>query len=721
MKKLFSLVLLASSINCFAQISTSGSGWSWYGPGAMGNDVSSFSIAPDGTQYLCGVHGTLLKSTNGGLNFTPMGTISEADLKEIKVLENSLKIVVVGIEGAKKSTDGGAHWVSYAPGYTNLNTVAAKDNRVVMAGDNGKVITSSNSGVTFSQTYVNPVTDWKRIIEIPNTNSYGWIAIGSNGKIAASGDGGWFWSDVTNPSGGANLYGISFIDANIGMAVGANSKILKTTNGGVNWYLLSVSIGQDLFDVRMFDQQTAITTGAGGKIFRTSDGGSNWNEVYQNPSGKNLYTFDFFVDNTGYSWGEKGVYTKTTNAGLTWFDPDLEKKEYNLVVPTTWSNRKSAIGDTLIAVGNAGLFSKSTNSGLSWVSYNTGTTLDLETAFFIDGLTGWVAGGKSSPSLRIILKTSNGGLNWITQNSAASSKVYDIEFVNSITGVAVGNFGLILRTTNGGNNWISVPGVTYTLQDIVFLDESTAIAVGEAGRIFRTSNAGLNWTQVNSAGFLDMQFSVDFTDFNNGISVGSNGRMFKTTNSGNNWIALPVITLNSLNGICFTNNLTAFVCGTNLGNDCSVLKTTNAGLNWVRQNTGTNNILNSIYFKDANTGFAVGEAGTILRTTNGGVSIVGIQTISNEIPMTHYLSQNYPNPFNPVTKIKFSIPSGNNGIVKLIVFDMLGREVEKLVNKNLNPGTYEADWQSAKHSSGIYFYKLITENFTESKKMLLVR
>lgn len=100
-------------------------------------------------------------------------------------------------------------------------------------------------------------------------------------------------------------------------------------------------------------------------------------------------------------------------------------------------------------------------------------------------------------------------------------------------------------------------------------------------------------------------------------------------------------------------------------------------------------------------------------------SPIGINPISAEVPQRYSLGQNYPNPFNPVTNVEFSIPK--SGIVKLIVYDAIGREVETLVNRELEPGTYKADWIASNHPSGIYFYRLSSGNFTETKKMILVK
>lgn len=99
--------------------------------------------------------------------------------------------------------------------------------------------------------------------------------------------------------------------------------------------------------------------------------------------------------------------------------------------------------------------------------------------------------------------------------------------------------------------------------------------------------------------------------------------------------------------------------------------------------------------------------------------VTGIQPIGNNIPDKFSLSQNYPNPFNPTTNINFSIPKA--GYVKLIVFDALGKQVAELVNGQYNPGSYKVDFDATALSTGIYFYRLETDGFTDVKKMMLVK
>ena len=114
------------------------------------------------------------------------------------------------------------------------------------------------------------------------------------------------------------------------------------------------------------------------------------------------------------------------------------------------------------------------------------------------------------------------------------------------------------------------------------------------------------------------------------------------------------------------------------------------------------------------------------------ISPIGIITISGEIPKEYKLFSNYPNPFNPVTKIKFDIPSVGQRPAfdtKIIIYDLLGREISTLVNQQLKPGSYEVDWDGSGYASGVYFYSLVVNGpstgsgrgFVVTKRMVLVK
>jgi hypothetical protein len=96
-----------------------------------------------------------------------------------------------------------------------------------------------------------------------------------------------------------------------------------------------------------------------------------------------------------------------------------------------------------------------------------------------------------------------------------------------------------------------------------------------------------------------------------------------------------------------------------------------------------------------------------------------IHNISSEVPSEYKLHQNYPNPFNPVTKIKFDIIKA--GLVRIVVYDLLGKEVAVLANENLPTGRYEADFDATLLASGIYYYRITTNDFVSVRKMMVLK
>jgi len=98
---------------------------------------------------------------------------------------------------------------------------------------------------------------------------------------------------------------------------------------------------------------------------------------------------------------------------------------------------------------------------------------------------------------------------------------------------------------------------------------------------------------------------------------------------------------------------------------------------------------------------------------------VDVRENVTQVPDNYSLSQNFPNPFNPSTTIKYAVPK--SGLVNLKVYDIMGREVSELVNGFRSAGFYLVDFNAGKLSSGIYYYKLVSDNFTDVKKMILIK
>ncbi|MEJ2051863.1 MAG: T9SS type A sorting domain-containing protein, partial [Calditrichota bacterium] len=99
--------------------------------------------------------------------------------------------------------------------------------------------------------------------------------------------------------------------------------------------------------------------------------------------------------------------------------------------------------------------------------------------------------------------------------------------------------------------------------------------------------------------------------------------------------------------------------------------------------------------------------------------LVGIKEQQNEIPTKYSIDQNYPNPFNPTTKIKFALPK--SAPTKIIIYDLLGREIQTLINKELEAGYHDIDLDASNLTSGIYFYRIQSGEFVSTKKMMLMK
>ena len=389
-------------------------------------------------------------------------------------------------------------------------------------------------------------------------------------------------------------------------------------------------------------------------------------------------------------------------------------------------------------VGRNGTIVKTTDGGEIWNAQSSGTTSVLFCVCYIDTNIGTIVG-----ELGTILRTTNGGENWINQSIADSIGLTAVYFSDENTGTAVGYSGfnpLIVRTTDGGENWniqyqSGGTGAFPGLHGVYFKNSTDGIAVGNYGTVLTTLDGGQNWV-YHFLGIYYFLKGLYFLDSNNGWAVGhytaSNGLLLKTTDMGISWHIQILGTPGNpgpLNDVYFSD----VNFGTAIGQG-RTLRTTNGGGNWNTLLTGTIDIFTGVYFTDTNNGWMIDNYGWLYHTTNGGVSY-----IENEVnnPIEFQLSQNYPNPFNPSTKIKYSIPSvalrqaQSDIIVTLKVYDLLGREIATLVNEEKPAGEYEVNFDatnltggiSAKggYASGVYFYQLRAGDFTETKKMVLLR
>ncbi|MBE2228192.1 MAG: T9SS type A sorting domain-containing protein [Ignavibacteria bacterium] len=362
---------------------------------------------------------------------------------------------------------------------------------------------------------------------------------------------------------------------------------------------------------------------------------------------------------------------------------------------------------------------RTTNGGVNWQRVLLDSNIRVKSFYFSDQITGYAVGG-SYATYGKIMKTTNAGLNWFTylDNYPVGTyyHFYNIYFADANTGFASNQLG-VFKTINSGINWslcLNAQDYIYgylSLKKLHFFDVSTGIYLSDSGKIYRTTDSGLSWS-VNYVDHLTSFRDITFSNSSTGFAVGLEGKYYNTTNGGINWQAVNIGTIESLYSISFPTSLTGYITKAN-----GVLKSTDGGITWqevMQLNTDT---LYSTYFIDQNMGYVAGTHGKVFKTITGGV--IGINQISTEVPGEFSLEQNYPNPFNPATNIKFAIPKLAN--VRLTIYDLLGREVESLVNQQLSPGIYEVNWNAAKFSSGIYMYRLVTNDFQMVKKMSLIK
>jgi photosystem II stability/assembly factor-like uncharacterized protein len=391
--------------------------------------------------------------------------------------------------------------------------------------------------------------------------------------------------------------------------------------------------------------------------------------------------------------------------------------------------------DTGWVTGEDGLLLKTINGGNSWVAQPTNLSW-IKKIIFIDNYTGFLAGVSSHWGK--LLKTTDGGNTWNEKQTLMEEFDYpsDIFFIDQNIGWLIlltdemSSGPYMQKTTDGGETWFEIPNCPGgSFESIYFTDESkgwlATVGTYGVGGLYKTTDGGASW--VESLGAIFQRFAnVCFLDDNTGWCVSTlyipdstisiaQRIIYRTTNAGIDWdIQFCDTTYSELGSIQFVDANYGWTCGDN----GAIFRTSNSGNDWREQESSTTNHLNQLFFIDESTGWAVGDNGTILHTATGGVVSVNEGQVKL-VPLVYQLSNNFPNPFNPTTKFNYSIPQSLTVIIK--IFDILGNEIETLVNNEKPAGTYEVAWNAEGLTSGIYFYQLKAGDYVETKKMMLIK
>lgn len=374
----------------------------------------------------------------------------------------------------------------------------------------------------------------------------------------------------------------------------------------------------------------------------------------------------------------------------------------------------------------SGKIYKTTDGGRTFaLTANLPSTFFRSVGFFDEttGIIGTLTG--SNPFLR----TTNGGANWSSITNISGPvplSLCGIDIINSQTAVTVGRYSCppyFLRTTDKGVSWVSRTldtSLVRSLVDCYFWTADSGIVVGgysptnnfqfSNSVVLFTSNGGETFSRVfKSTRTSEWGWKICFINANTGfvaVEAGT-GVILKTTNKGQSWTDIVFNAADDLEGIGFINQNTGWV-----GRHGPTYGTTNGGANWTLAPWGEQ--INRFRFMSDTLGFAVGKS--FYKFTQ---ESVGVRNISEEIPESFYLHQNYPNPFNPGTIINYELRL--SGLVVLKIYNAQGVEIETLVNENQSGGIYAVEFNASSLPSGIYFYKLTTEKFSETKKMVLVK
>jgi len=496
---------------------------------------------------------------------------------------------------------------------------------------------------------------------------------------------------------------------------------------------------------------------------RPITGTTDWQEyeiILEVPQNSASIYYGLLMDGTGEAWFD-GLQVEPLasnwadqNSGITEFIYSIKAVNEN----TVWAG-----------AGN-GAYLKTTDGGLNWVSGKVpgAETMTFVSVAAIDQNIAYLLGQNFRASDGRIYKTSDGGTNWTLQyqNTSPGAFFNSIAFWDQNNGVAVGDpldgSFLIVTTSDGGETWNRVPA-----------ENIPAPLPDEFGGM-----TGVGGTSLTVEGTRNAWFGGGF-----GTTSASPVRVFRSTDKGHHWTAAntPLSTAGNIHGIqtiVFKDSLNGFAGGINLdanfgplfpkgGVTNTLVRTTDGGKNWepvpsnwepvpsflpiypstlasvpqasrwflfVSSHEGSgysddggetwkmisNDSWYPMSFAGPNAGWAAtSPAGRIARFVGQITTEIVIQPHEN-IPRDFELRQNYPNPFNPSTTISYSIPRA--GFVELKIYNMLGREIQTLVNRFQQAGNYHFDFNAIGLSNGVYFYQLKVGNYvSETRKMLYLK
>jgi photosystem II stability/assembly factor-like uncharacterized protein len=432
-----------------------------------------------------------------------------------------------------------------------------------------------------------------------NANT-GW-AVGMNGLVLKTNNGGDSWT-VQNPgipfdaNNNFNYYGVDFVDASNGWVVGNlglfGSTVVRTTNGGASWVAQSLPAGSTtaiLTDVDFVNASWGVAVGSG-KAYYTTNGGASWVAATGITPSHNLERVQMLDATTGYTVGSTGSIYKTINGGVTWQAQTSGVTHGLNGLYFTDASNGIVVGAEGGPAAN-GRVLVTNNGGANWSADTLGTMGTPLKDVAVNGSTILAAGYDGNVfgyvgSLSSPPDTISAGLNSSARFSGSSSLLYDIEFATASTVYVTGDAGVFSKSTNTGGTWqLKAGGEPRNLNTSDFLNADTGWVGGDDGTVMKTADGGTNWS--DASGTLPATFHVydiDFLSNDEGVAVGCEGASCPNSGTGRayryfsgSWSAMTVPGgVTALRSV----RMTSPANGWAVGDDGKMLRTTD-GTNWI--------------------------------------------------------------------------------------------------------------------------------------------
>lgn len=654
-------------------------------------------LATNGSNIFAGRY----RSTNGGANWTSMNVsqITAGQMYDFAVMGTDL-YTVTGY-GVYRTTNNGTNWIDISPPglQSSYASSIGISGNTIYVGSHGLIYISTNNGANWTTSANNLPADRDVNVILPSGAN---VLISCYGKMYRSTNSGTNWNAVagmqTRTVNDILLAGSNYFAA-------TDTGVYLSTNSGADWQRTSTGLSAlDAYSALTYNGTTLFTGSQRTGIYKSTNNGTLWTQA----SGGLRDSAVLYMASLGtdvFTESGKGVFKSTDNGG-SWFEANTGIANKDVPYMTS-------IGNNIFAGSSiGGDIYRSSDEGLSWQNVSAS---GLGKAV----LRGLVAKG-SNLFVSIVANDTTQGIYKSTNNGANWSRVYSsyaAVMAVSTDKIYAGLYNGFISSTNDGATWqtVNIPNPNFGIQYLGA--EGNTIVAGRQDNYYVTTNNGTNWiTGVPPPGGQLNSYSIGPTNIW-GVASGSGTGLYRSTNLGANFtqVSVPGIAL-----AVIENNGNVFI-----STDSGVFRSTNNGANWIKRNSGMPVIPSNIYYSTVvwkfyllnNTMFAGTLYSAVWKTPYS--YLTGVQSVSTQIPDKFLLQQNYPNPFNPTTKINFSLPV--NSFVKLRIYNSLGREVANLVNEKLSAGSYAYDFSGELLSSGVYYYKMETENYSETKKMVLVK